>query len=160
MRLKTFLLAAIAICSFHVIPAVSVHDNCNDRIKAPNVIVTAGEVFSLPMTLHRELSENFTNLQFDIVFPVGIYPEQFEGEEIYDWAGDDIPLTGRYQIPCITFRNNYDVSNYYPYHRVVGTNMTKFPVTANPCDFYTLNLRVDDEMPSGVYELIQVSQVH
>ena len=131
-----------------------------DVVTAPDFSIKAGATTGLngvPFTLHRNNASNdFTNIQFDLIFPVdengkGIRPIEIDG--VYDWAGQDITMVSKPQIPAVIFKNNFDNAEFYPVHRVVGVNVTKTAQEPNPIQFYTLNIAADEGMLPGDYPL-------
>ncbi|WP_407401409.1 dockerin type I repeat-containing protein [Sodaliphilus sp.] len=149
------------VCIIHVEAAGSEPDtDKGDVVTAPDFTIKAGAttgINGVPFTLHRNNGSNdFTNIQFDLIFPVdengkGIRPIEIDG--VYDWAGQDITMVSKPQIPAVIFKNNFDNAEFYPVHRVVGANMTKTAQEPNPIQFYTLNIAADEGMLPGDYPL-------
>ncbi len=153
MKIKSLLFAAIAVFSVVSASAQDEYIDCKDKLSAESIILRS-EIGTVNVYLTRELAPDFTNIQFDLVFPEGIYPVLDE-DEVYDWAGDDIPMVGKPKVPCVSFRNNFQRDDFYPEHTVVGVNMTKTAVLANPCQLYCFNIAADERMLNvGTYQIM------
>ena len=141
-------------------------DNCGDVMSADNVTLKAGEMVeggvALTLDKKHEKAVDFTNIQFDITFPQDANGKALrpclDEDGVYDWSGDDIDMVGKPKAPCVSFSNNYDVDTNFPTYRAVGVNMTKTAVKANPVQLYYVNIKADEGMLTGDYQVL-VSEI-
>ncbi|MBQ7690760.1 MAG: leucine-rich repeat protein [Muribaculaceae bacterium] len=121
-------------------------------ISAPELTLTRadiGKVIELPLTLTMPEGHDFTNIQFDLIFPKGLRPIADE-DGLYGYGGNDIPTSGRRPpVPVVMFTDNLDDPENWPNYRILGANMTKTPVTVTPCHVYTLNVTADADFEPG-----------
>jgi len=146
MKIKSLLFAALV-----AFTASAQHVGNGDLLTSPAVTINAGETAQLVLSLTRQNSADFTNLQFNLTFPEGIRPALDSDMECYGWEGDGIPLKAK--KPVMTYTDNMDVASKYPEHSVVGVNMSKTAITANPCEVYVLSVGADADAKSGEVEL-------
>ncbi len=161
MRIKSLLLATLVACMSFAAHAETAYTNVGDKMRAPDFTIKAGETtgedgVALTMTRVDPKATDFTNIQLDIVFPVdkngkGLRPVEIDG--VYGWAGSDIPMIGKPKVPCVHYNNNFDMPEKYPVHTVVGVNMTKTAIEANPCQLYNFYLAADEGMLTGDYQI-------
>ncbi|MCQ2289564.1 MAG: cohesin domain-containing protein, partial [Muribaculaceae bacterium] len=127
------------------------HTDNGDKLTAQDFTVTPGQKnVEVKLMLERKNSLDFTNIQFDIEFPEGIRPcananGRF-GTEGFDVMGENGAI--------VNFSHNMDRTEFYPNHRVVGTNMLKIPIEANPAHIYTFYVQCDENVKSGTYKLL------
>lgn len=158
MKVKTLLLAAIvATMSLSAVAAEdgTAYTNCGDKLTAENVIVKPGEVQVINFTLTRLASPNFTNIQFDIIFPEGIIPT-VDADGDMAWPGTLSKFGGKKPVDVINFKHNMNEPENYPVYRIVGANAgdsEQQPETQNPCQLYCINITANSTTPSGEYQL-------
>ena len=148
MKFKSLLVAAAAFVALgmNAQPTISMPDiDLNDE-------ANIGVLIELPMTLTMPDGDDFTNIQFHVVFPEGVRPA-LDDFGSYGFGGDDIPLAGRPPASVVTFSDNFNKEEFYPEYDVIGANMNKVPVTANPCHFYTMNVICDETAKAGQFKL-------
>ncbi len=163
MKFKSLLFAAlIAGMSLSANAKDLVYKLNGDVLTADDVTVTAGEYAVVKMNLVRQNSPDLTNIQFDIMYPEGVYPYFEDINDCSTWAagdaGDDCtwkvgsgPLAKDTQV--ITFADNADVPGKYPTLTFVGANMTKNPSEKNPMNIYNLYIMPAKTCVNGTYEL-------
>ena len=155
MKFKSLLFAALVAGMSMTASAQNdgtAYTDCGDILSADAVTVKPGEVGIVNVYLTRQTAPDFTNIQFDIVFPEGLRP-YLDEDGVYGWSGDDITMVGKPKAPAVAFKDNFMVDEFYPNHRVVGANMTKTAQTANPCQLYCFNVKADENMAGGDYQL-------
>lgn len=157
MKVKTLLLAAIvATMSLSAVAAEdgTAYTNCGDKLTAENVIVKPGALTEVDLVLTRLASPDFTNIQFDLIYPEGIEP-------MVDLYGDmafpgTLTKFGRNGVDVISFKHNMNEPENYPVFRIVGANAgdtEQKPETQNPCQLYCINITANANTPSGEYQL-------
>ena len=161
MKMKSLLFAALVAGMSFAANAETAYTNVGDKMTAPNFTLKAGEAtgddgLAFTMTRVDEKATDWTNIQFDIVFPQdangkGLRPVEIDGA--FDWAGEELPMVGKPKAPCVSYKNNFDMPEKYPVHTVVGVNMTKTAIEANPCQLYCMYVKADEDMLMGDYEL-------
>jgi len=144
MKVKSLLLAAAAMVALGA-SAQSITVG-NIEVNDENV----GQLIEVPFTLNMPDGDNFTNIQFHIVFPQGVKPYYDEENECYGYAGSGIKKKAG--APVVSFSDNFAKEEYYPEHDVIGANTTKTPNTTNPNEFYVLNV-VCDKKAAGQIKL-------
>ncbi len=166
MKVKSLLFAALA-ASMSLAASAESYLNCNDKITAESTnYVFGGEnnvtYQEVKLYLTRESdNEDFTNIQFGMIFPQGFHPyyDIVDGEKTFAGleSGDDVqgdvksgPKTTH--TVFVTFSDNFSVESFYPYHMTVGVNMTKTAITANPAHIATLYVMVDEDVAEGTYD--------
>ena len=164
MKMKSLLFAAlVAGISMNASAKNETFDNCGDVMSADNVTLKAGEMVeggvALTLDKKHEKAVDFTNIQFDITFPQDANGKALrpclDEDGVYDWSGDDIDMVGKPKAPCVAYSNNFGNPEKYPNMLgVVGVNMTKTAVTANPVQLYCMNVTADEDMLGGEYQII------
>ncbi|MCQ2289380.1 MAG: hypothetical protein MJZ74_09820, partial [Muribaculaceae bacterium] len=151
MRIKFLLFTLLAMVLSFASNAETSHSNNGDRLSAQDFTIEAGQKnVEVKLMLERKNSQDFTNIQFDIEFPEGIRPcANANGK--FGTAGDDVMGENG---AIVNFSHNMDRTEFYPNHRVVGTNMLKIPIEANPAHIYTFYVQCDENVKSGTYKLL------
>ena len=130
------------------------YTDCGDVMTAdqPNYEISSETVTTVGIYLTRLSSPDFTNFQFDIIFPDGIRPGLDEYQD-YGYDGDFFTW-GRMNV-TIKCRHNLDVESKYPVYTVLGVNQftsQKFPETQNPCCVFHVNVKADKDLAPGTYD--------
>ena len=150
MKIKSLLFAALA-ATMSLSAVAETHANQGDKLTAPDFTVKAGDdaITEVTLSLTRTTSPDFTNMQFNLVFPEGLRPVQ-NAKKKWQAAAPDVCDEG---IPFVTWKSNFDMPEKYPDHTYVGSNMEKIPCEANPASLLTFYVKADADMPKGDYEL-------
>ena len=144
MKVKSLLLAVAAF--------VALGASAQATISMPDINVTpenVGQLQTIPMTLNMPEGDDFTNIQFHIVFPEGVRP-MADQYGLYGDCGNGIALSGRY--PAVAFSDNMKEDAMWPEYDIIGANMSKTPSTDNPHEFYLLNI-VCEEGAKGQFKV-------
>lgn len=152
MKVKTLLLSAFAVMSLSAV-AQTQFTGCHDVVTGvpEKATLKPGETTNIAMTITPEKEGlDFTNMQFDIVFPEAFEPAINEDEEDYIWAGEDITTTKK-GLPYVDFStHNMKNPEKYPRFTTVGSNGTK-TAQSFPSQFATFCVKVKDNAASGEY---------
>ena len=150
MKIKSLLFAALA-ATMSLSAVAETHANQGDKLTASDFTVKAGDdaITEVTLSLTRTTSPDFTNMQFNLVFPEGLRPVQ-NAKKKWQAAAPDVCDEG---IPFVTWKSNFDMPEKYPDHTYVGSNMEKIPCEANPASLLTFYVKADADMPQGDYEL-------
>ena len=159
MKIKSLLFAAL-VAGISMSAYAEDYVDCGDVMTADNFTLKAGEMLEggVEVSLDKKMATDFTNIQFDIVFPQdangkGLRP-CLDEDGVYGWSGDGISMVGKPKAPAVAYKDNFEVEEFYPNHRVVGANMTKTAQTLNPVQLYSFNVKADEDMLTGDYQLI------
>lgn len=155
MKIKALLLTAL-VAGMSLNAFATDYTDCGDKMTATDAdyVLTPGELVTVPLNLTREISPNFTNIQWDVIFPEGIRPVADEfGDK--GFAGE-MSTFGRNKTPVIGFKHNFEDATKYPVFTIVGSNngdTKQYGETQNPCQLYNINLAADKGIEAGTYVL-------
>ena len=151
MKIKSLLFAALVAGMGMTANAETAYTNCGDVLSCNDFEIVAGaeEYTEVTLVLTRQTSPDWTNIQFDLIFPEGLRPVQ-NAKKRWQTAAPDVCDEG---IPFVTWKSNFDNPNKYPVHTYVGSNLEKIPCEANPAQLLTFYVKADADMPKGDYEL-------
>lgn len=152
MKIKSLLFAAFVAAISFAGNAETTHPDNGDKITAENFEINAGDKnVQVKLYLTRQNSPDFTNIQFDLDFPEGQLKPCANAKGKFGAAGNDVKDEDG---AIVTFSDNMDRTDFYPNHRVVGANMTKTAIYANPCHLYTLYVECPADAKTGEYSLM------
>lgn len=149
MKIKSLLFAALVAGFAFTANAEVNYTNCGDVVSAPELVLEPGQQGTVQLYLTRQTSPDFTNIQLDVHFPEGIRPAA-NAKGKYTQNGAD---TKDEDGAIVTFSDNFNRTDFYPNHRFVGANMTKTPITANPCHMINIFVKADEDMKGGDYTI-------
>ncbi len=151
MKIKTLLLTAVvAGMSFSASAYEYVKNNGDYVYSDEGLEMNMNDTINLKCDRQRYTSTNMANIQIDFIFPEGIRPVA-NASGRYARCGDDAYLDGE---ALLTWATNFDYTDFYPQHRVVGANFTKTRITANPAHIATFFFAADDQMVTGDYQIL------
>ncbi|MBR6283532.1 MAG: Ig-like domain-containing protein [Muribaculaceae bacterium] len=138
----------------HAQCTVVVKPKSYSQLSAPDLTVTTrsvGQLLEIPITLTMPQGGNFTNIEMHVTFPDGLQP-MADDEGLFGYGGEGIPF--RNKTPLVVFTDNFDKAANWPEFIIVGANMTKTPVTTNPCHIYTLQVTAMPNYEVGEREML------
>ena len=150
MKIKSLLFAALVAGMGMTANAETAYTNCGDVLSCNDFEIVAGaeEYTEVTLVLTRQTSPDWTNIQFDLVFPEGLRPVQ-NAKKRWQTAAPDVCDEG---IPFVTWKSNFDNPQKYPVHTYVGSNLEKIACEANPAQLLTFYVKADADMVGGEYE--------
>ena len=156
MKVKALLLTAL-VAGMSFVASATDNTNCGDKLtaEAADYEINATDVTTIPLVLTRMTeTSNFTNIQFDVIFPEGVRPAADEfGDK--GFAGT-LTTFGRNKTDVIGFKHNFEDATKYPTFTVVGANngdTKQYGETQNPCQLYNINVKADANLAAGTYDL-------
>lgn len=154
MKLKYLLMTLAVLACFTASAADDeiAYTNCGDRLTSENVVIQRDQpgYTEIPLMLTRQTSPDFTNIQFDLVFPEGIRPYYDEADGVYGYEGDDMYTRRKFYVD---FSHNMNHTEFYPVYTLFGLNIGKNKITANPANVYVVYVKADADMAPGDYVL-------
>ena len=147
MKVKSLLVAAAAVVALGMSAQPSVTLPDIDLTDPANV----NTPIEMPFLLNMPDGDNFTNIQFHLVFPEGVHPYYDSENECYGYAGSGIKKKAG--APVVSYSDNFAQDEFYPEYDVIGANMSKTPNTNNPNEFYVLNVICDPDTKAGQFKM-------
>lgn len=163
MKMKSLLFAALVAGMSFSAMAEEHYTNVGDKMTAPDATVEAGTQYkNVVVTLERNtsfanFSDNFTNMQFELVFPEGVKPILKSDGTVNIGK---TPATSYYSedegenVDAIKWKSTL-AGNVAT---VVGSNMDKYPIKTNPIELFKINYETAAELAAGEYA-IQVQNI-
>ncbi len=150
MKIKSIIFAALVAGMSMSANAQTAYTDAGDKLTAENITLKSGATTVINLYLTRKTAPDFTNIQFNISYPEGIRPYMDPDMEDYGWEGDDV--MGK-RASNVNYTTNFGKESAYPNFSVVGVNMNKVAITANPAQLYCISISADENMETGDYDI-------
>ena len=161
-RIKNLLVAILLASMSFSVGAQDVHTQNGDKICGELASIKAGDKgVPIQLFLTRQNSADFTNIQCTFIFPTdingkGIRPCANEKGK-YVTLGEDVMDEG---VPLLSISDNFNRTELYPRHKIVGVNIEKNSISVNPCHLYTIYVQCDEGMLPGDYTITANSLIY